>query len=749
MPYKNSAGNTGISNQYGQWRYFTASLGRLEDYRAPRLNVQAQPVVAKEQADWGKAVLGVTQGLLGLFEMRRNASYKAADDWLAKHSLEEYHDLMKKGNVPFQDDPLAMQRLKFRHGEILADIAQRDFQSRIDKGEFVGMEPEEIDAENFKYMNQVLTEDTDVYPYKADGDYFFNQGFWANSNKFRSEVFNKSKTVGDNYTKQHAMITTQADLTKMVEGGADATQLVNAMGLSFDAFGWHFTPSDWQKIATNMADQLSNTPWGDKVLEDLKGMKVPTMGNTTFADILGGEEGLQNLKLSSVNFRYNNNIKLRSSDRSTIESLVDVGNVEELQRRAVEIRGQDGGDSDRFKLWWDAVPKAQTQRDKLIKQRAKQYKDDIVETAKDDMAKMYLDRFGGRDDDFKSDRDAQFWEKKGRELYPEIDDDTSLKLTQDRIYSVFESRVRDKTYSPAKIASMATNPYVTYNPAREYINKNCSSLFSKINGQIQNAMTNPKTDLTPPENLAHIMEIYRADPSAFGNLNKKETMTMQTLCFGMNAGLFDYKQAVTSMAWEFNNEQAISGKGKGSADYEAVKRAVIKRDLLNKLSVTTLGTGGAVDKTPQIKELVETMAGNFILMGLKPEEAITSSLGQLNDNFYLVGNNFVPKNFFGNDKLTVQGTEIAVGKWVKDVEKQLSDMHMSFDDVNVWHNPYSDSIEVIDLGGRDVLFSLDKKGFSEIVDREADNITLKVKAEDYRRASGGTGVVPETFEGGD
>ena len=198
MPtYQNSAGNTGIARQYGEWRYFNANLGKLDEYRAPRLNTKIQPVVAKQQLDWGKALIEVNKGLFGLFEARRNYSYKLADDWLAKHSLEEYHQMMEEGNVPFQDDPLAMQRLKFRHGEILADIAQQDFQSRIDNGEFVGMEPEEIDAENFKYMNQVLNKDTDVYPYKADGDWFFNQGFWANSNKFRQQVFAKSKAVDD------------------------------------------------------------------------------------------------------------------------------------------------------------------------------------------------------------------------------------------------------------------------------------------------------------------------------------------------------------------------------------------------------------------------------------------------------------------------------------------------------------------------------------------------------------------------
>ena len=121
--YQNSAGNKGVSTEYGQWRYFNSSIKRLGEYSNARLNTRVLDYVPKQELDWMKTITGAARGALGLFEMRRQYSYKKADDWLSKHSLKEYHQLMKDGNVPFQDDPLAMQRLKFRHGEILADIA--------------------------------------------------------------------------------------------------------------------------------------------------------------------------------------------------------------------------------------------------------------------------------------------------------------------------------------------------------------------------------------------------------------------------------------------------------------------------------------------------------------------------------------------------------------------------------------------------------------------------------------------------
>lgn len=742
MPtYQNSAGNTDISRQYGEWRYFNASIKKLGEYRAPRLNLRQQPVMSKNEINWGEAVLEAGKGMLGMFEARREYSYKLADDWLSKHSLEEYHQAMKSGNVPFQDDPLAMQRLKFRHGEVLADIAQRDFQSRIEKGEFIGMEPEEIDAENYKYMQEVLTKDTDVYPYKANGDWFFNQGFWANANKFRSEVFDKSKTVDDNYYKQQALIQTQADIVSLVQGGANAKQLSSAMQLAPEAFGYHITPEEWTKIAANVGDQLSLTPWGSQVIDQMKDMKVPTLGNITYKDIWGGEKGVQALKVSSANFRYSNDVVLRRSDFNTIEDLVNKGNVEELQRKAIEIRKQDGGDSTRFKDYWDAASRAQTQRDKLIKQRAKQTKESSVDTANLYLADRYLSALLNGDSDIRDYTNERHWDAEGKKLFPQLGDE-KFKLTKENIDYVFEESVRRGRYTPAQIAQMATATYDTYNPAREYIRNNCKNAFSVIQGQVKNVNAVPNFKVEEPENISTLLEIYLADPSAFGDLGSQDTLMMQTMLHAFSGGILDYNQMIRSMAWYAN-------ESKDSKDVKTITNRIIKRDITDKLDMISLGDGGAIDNTPLVKSIVQYTAGFYKVMGLNNEQAISKAIEQVNDNYYQIGNNMVPKRFFSNSTLTARGTELLADKWADSVSKELEARHMDFTGVNIWHNPYSNSIEVCDAGNGNMIMSLSKEELGRLIDKEKENIFIRVKAEDYRRAAGGTGVVPETFEGGD
>ena len=742
MPtYQNSAGNTDISRQYGEWRYFNASIKKLGEYRAPRLNLRQQPVMSKNEINWGEAVLEAGKGMLGMFEARREYSYKLADEWLSKHSLEEYHQAMKSGNVPFQDDPLAMQRLKFRHGEVLADIAQRDFQSRIEKGEFIGMEPEEIDAENYKYMQEVLTKDTDVYPYKANGDWFFNQGFWANANKFRSEVFDKSKTVDDKYYKQQALIQTQADIVSLVQGGANAKQLSSAMQLAPAAFGYHITPEEWTKISANVGDQLSLTPWGSQVIDQMKDMKVPTLGNITYKDVWGGEKGVQALKVSSANFRYSNDVELRRSDFNVIEDLVNKGNVEELQRKAIEIRKQDGGDSTRFKDYWDAADRAQTQRDKLIKQRSKQTKESAVDTANLYLADRYLSALLNGDSNIRDYTNERHWDAEGKKLFPQLADE-KFKLTKENIDYVFEESVRRGRYTPAQIAQMATATYDTYNPAREYIRNNCKNAFSVIQGQVKNVNAVPNFKVEEPENISTLLEIYQADPSAFGDLGSQDTLMMQTMLHAFSGGILDYNQMIRSMAWYAN-------ESKDSKDVKTITNRIIKRDITDKLDLISLGDGGAIDNTPLVKSIVQYTAGFYKVMGLNNEQAISKAIEQVNDNYYQIGNNMVPKRFFSNSTLTARGTELLADKWADSVSKELEARHMDFTGVNIWHNPYSNSIEVCDAGNGNLIMSLSKEELGRLIDKEKENIFIRVKAEDYHRAAGGTGVVPETFEGGD
>ena len=176
MAYKNTEGNSSIANQMGTWRYFNSSLQKLGTYKPAPVSINPKGVTtSKEQVDWADAAWKAANGALGLFEVRKQASYAKADKYLRDHSIEQYRKAMAQGSIPFQDDPLAMQRLKYNHGKIVFQLAQQDFLSKVQRGDYINLEPQEVDAKHYQYIRSSMQEVKDSFPmFNPEDDYWFN-----------------------------------------------------------------------------------------------------------------------------------------------------------------------------------------------------------------------------------------------------------------------------------------------------------------------------------------------------------------------------------------------------------------------------------------------------------------------------------------------------------------------------------------------------------------------------------------------
>ena len=359
------------------------------------------------------------------------------------------------------------------------------------------------------------------------------------------------------------------------------------------------------------------------------------------------------------------------------------------------------------------------------------------------LADTYLSWLKNRDPRLLKDTNDAGWTSLGKQLgHFDPDADVDIKLTRENIDAVFEEAVKSGRYTPSDIASMANATYNTYNPARKYLDNQSSATIRNIQGQVNGLIAKPDMRIEPPENLSSMLEVYNADPSAFGNLSNQDSILMQTMFHALSSGILDYNQIVRSMSW-------YAKESKDSKDVKVLTNRIIKRDITDKLDVLTLGENGSIDNTPVVKSLVQYTAGFYKLMGLDNDEAINKAVEQINDNFYQIGNNMVPRRFFNNNELTTKGTELVADKWAKEVSSILSDKHLSFDDVNIWHNPYNNTIGVYDKGNGEEYTSLTQEKLKTLIDKEKENIFIRVRNEDYVRAAGGIGVVPETFEGGD
>ena len=664
MPYKNSAGNSGIAAEYANWRYFNANLQRLGEYRSPRLSGEAPRVTVDPVTNWMGVAGNVFQGAMGLFEARREYSYKLADDWLSKHSLKEYHQLMKDNNIPFQDDPIAMQRLKYRHGKILSELAEQDFQSRIDKGEFVGKEPEEVDAEHFKYRYDILKEDSDVFTYQQDGDFFFNQGYWEDSNVDRDKVFQRSQAVSDDYHKQQAIIDIESQVMGLVNSGQSSDAIIGALTQADNDYGYHITPNERLAISKNVMEGLSSTPWGDNVIAKMANKKIPGL-DKTFKDVFG-DAGLRAYSIKSKNLRYEMDTRQRLDDWTFANNAINNGDFIGLQKEWSIEQGLNGK-TDRADFFFKMMGQAKTQFDKNQKAQVANSVGLYNDNAKKVWARVYLaDLAGGNSMRQASNKD--FWTPRLAQLGVDISSE-KIKLTESDLNMVMEEMLKTGELAPEVIAKGAARGNVgaigTYNPYSSFVSKLSNNVTSQIASTV-NAMKAGNLDVAPkvPDGFNTLAQIYMADPSAVTNLSDSEALELNSLLYAQQQG-FPVENMMAAMATYSAREK--------DKDFKKLKDQV-KTKIYKNLEVTDLGEETSkIAKNPSNRALlVNSAVYYYMLNGGNMTKAIKSSSDSLRDSTFNFSGTLIPKGYFQSSSYPTVNPQYVADSIQRKVESTLS-----------------------------------------------------------------------------
>ena len=325
MAYKNTEGNSSIANQMGTWRYFNSSLQKLGTYKPAPVSINPKGVTtSKEQVDWADAAWKAANGALGLFEVRKQASYAKADKYLRDHSIEQYRKAMAQGSIPFQDDPLAMQRLKYNHGKIVFQLAQQDFLSKVQRGDYINLEPQEVDAKHYQYIRSSMQEVKDSFPmFNPEDDYWFNQGFYSQSPKTRLSAVLKNTQVTNDALVKESIIQTKARIKGLVNSGATPDQVLGAIDQAKVQLGNRMSieqTSDFVKDILNTAGQSQN---GVQVLNALRNYKIPG-ADVTFEDYIG-KDSYDAAIIKANSFKLRSNAAQTYLTQDKVESLVSNG----------------------------------------------------------------------------------------------------------------------------------------------------------------------------------------------------------------------------------------------------------------------------------------------------------------------------------------------------------------------------------------------------------------------------------------
>lgn len=690
MAYKNSDGNTSIANQWGQWRYFNSAFTKLGELKATTPSIKPQKTI-EEANDWVGAVGASFKALKGVYDARKELADTVADEYLQKHSLEEYQQQMKMGNVPFQDDPLAMSSLKQKHGKILFSNIAQDFQARVDANEFKGMAPEQVDAEFFKFMKEQSAGVSEAFGY-ADNDYHFNKGLYSDSPEKRLKMMLRQKTVEDAYQKQQDLIANAAELSALCSHeGVSADLFVSTLANQYLTSGAHEKPEDLLKKVSSGLEILAANPNAGQSIKDLKDREIPGLEGVTFGNILG-EEGYKELVLKNANARYASNAQAKLDFQNSLDVMATNSKAPELLAlRNSKFKESGGLLTDEVKdieKAYDAAVKVQVANAKKNAVALKKQQDELVKTS---ASRAYVQAVARGE--------------------PVVSKDVA-GLTNKDIDTAYQYLVDTGSITFKDQLAIAKNPHLPFNdnPARKYFTNQASDALKWLNDSTRAFMTSNTFPKEIKDSVNTLIEVYKADPSNFSNI----------IGSSADKNLEDARALSIMLSSGRPIEDIVRGKAEIQKlkDEGNTKEITKIRDrAIKAIQDPMLGDTKDIDYNG--KAFVTTLTFAFRSMGETDRNAVALAEAEYNKSFKNLMGTSVPASFFtGWSGLTVPDKEIIArikkeipSKYLTDIDKNVT---LSFD-------TSSNVLTIADRAGNSI-FSLSQAEASNLVESIGDEI---------------------------
>lgn len=618
MPNEYNTG--GFSRQFGEWRYFNSALEKLGGYRPSMLSLNVPSKFRDDKELNWMTVLGESFKLtLGGLEARQKYVNKQVDSWLRSHSLEEYKQAVVSNNLPFQDDPLAMNRLKYDHGKIAFQLAERDFQNRVDRNEFVGMAPEQVDAEHFNHVRGTLKELNGTFPWATEDDYWFKKGFYEDSEGGRIKVLVSQQKVANDWNVQEGIMQDSA-LINAVSTDLKSDPLAIVATVK-DVFAnpkvAHYSPEQKQALIKNVLPNITKRPNGGKILDDLADLKVFDGSDLTLKDVVGDVEWYKAHVESDKN-AWIMDADAYAQDVLSIDDHTAQGDVAWVMRELEAEEATSGNRrTARYEYLLRAVGSAKRQAEVLKRRAEADAKSEMGKFVKDRDAGFYLDSLAS-----------------GAETKP----NNILDLDQTSIDKKFWERVESGQYSLSDIVNIAKNPTGKYNPARGYFRARAESCLAIIEGQAQALLNNKATVLSKPKYLDDIASAFAMDSAAvdemMGDVPDWQKETLVTLINAQSTGL-TYQDIIRSNANYITLNSSSEGRKK-------LQRINERYDA----ELDEMEGKGEIKGDSYSRSYIKTKALAYTYNGLTNSDALEKARSEFNNNHYNVKGAAVPISFF-------------------------------------------------------------------------------------------------------
>lgn len=635
---------------YNWHRQFAAGVGQLTSVSGTAPKFVAATTQSTDKVNWAAQVFDAIGKTAKVADVVKQQSFAKAESFMKSHSLEEYRQAVNNNNIPFQDDPIAMARLKNLHGQISANMALQDFQQRVASNEFVGKTPEEVDAEFFKHMNKSFEELRDIFPYAGGGDSAYNTGFWENGNKSRKSIMDAQVIVQNDWNRKQSTMAETAKLnTVIARPNVTGEEIHQQFTNSYNFGAFNANPQESARVAESVMKNLANNPDGARLIDELKDKQIPGQKDgVTFGSIIG-EDGLRSLRAKSLSVRDSADHRAYMEFSVGVNELVNQGDITGLMTAYEQEMEQTGGIA--------------SYRGELIRRGIETIRDKAYRQAEADEKALAKQQ----EENLKVINAYQMLERmvRGENVNP-LDLEGTDKKAMDAAWVYAKSSMK-----PEDILKLATHPGAN-NPAREELNREVNTVLAAITSHMQLSKGDVlmSSEVPQPERLESLMSLYVTNPGDFmtatGGMRNDDANKLIGVYNALSSGT-PYNEVVAGMA----AFEATDRNERMKVD------RILKDIVLQDSGAKSRGITGDYATTT-----VYVWAANGIKAGMTPNDAYEKAIERFNETHINVAGTAVPTGFFNSNNLNLPA-EVAGDAIDVELKNILSTAGVPEEDVSV------------------------------------------------------------------
>lgn len=276
-------------------------------------------------------------------QQQRDKADERSNEIIRKLTPEQRRQAIQNGTLLYQDDPYAMEALKFKTGRNAAFLIDDDVMQKVKEGQFRSRQEME------EYRHSRLQEGAKTYAEQFginDADEFFQRGFNDNITERNISLYGAHDAFLSDQAQKGALVNSKVELNGVL---SDPSILQRPDSAKFftsyidNALKIGSIPSDSQasQLISSSLNDVIQRPGGANFLTNLADQKVTLNGTTSTYRELMGEEQWNAMMVKAQHSQFMNDAKLAEKFSLDINSALNQEDVykgwEMLQAKKEEL----------------------------------------------------------------------------------------------------------------------------------------------------------------------------------------------------------------------------------------------------------------------------------------------------------------------------------------------------------------------------------------------------------------------------